>query len=83
VCTLRSKGCPFATAPCASQAFGSGDLSQIETPRRPDNRYEMATVLAANQWTLHEMARGHAWSYLNERHARRQEDMAGLDPAGC
>jgi hypothetical protein len=86
VCGVHAalQGVPtFATAPCASQAFGSGDLSQIETPRRPDNRYEMATVLAANQWTLHEIARGYAWSYLNERHARRQEDMAGLDPAGC
>jgi hypothetical protein len=59
----------FATAPCASRAFGTDDLSRIENPVRPDNRFEMAKVLAANQWTLHEMARGHAWSYLNERAA--------------
>jgi hypothetical protein len=55
----------FATEPCASRCFGSGDLSLIEKPVRPDNRFEMATVLAANQWTLHEMARGHAWRKLN------------------
>ena len=40
----------FATAPCASQAFGTGDLSRIENPVRPDNRLELAQVLAANQW---------------------------------
>jgi hypothetical protein len=55
----------FATAPCASMAFGSGDLSLIERPVRPDNRFEMASVLAANQWTLHEIARGQAWRQLN------------------
>lgn len=55
----------FATEPCASQAFGSGDLSLIERPVRPDNRFEMASVLAANQWTLREIARGQAWRHLN------------------
>jgi hypothetical protein len=66
----------FATAPCASLSFGSGDLSRIENPVRPDNRHEMACVLAANQWTLHEMASGKAWSKLHEHEA-----MARLDPA--
>lgn len=64
----------FATERCASQAFGTSDLSLIETPVRPDNRYEMACVLAANQWTPREMSRGRAWSYLNE-----QKAVAGLD----
>jgi hypothetical protein len=59
----------FATAPCASLSFGGGDLSLIETPARPDNRREMASVLAANQWTLREIERGRAWRYLNEHQA--------------
>jgi hypothetical protein len=73
----------FATEPCASLAFGCGDLGLIESPARPDNRFEMATVLAANQWTLHEMASGQAWSYLNDRAAagRDHEDLARLDDA--
>ena len=54
----------FATAPCASLAFGSGNLALIETPVRPDNRRELASVLAANQWTLAEIARGQAWERL-------------------
>jgi hypothetical protein len=64
----------FATEPCTSRAFGSGDLARIERPVYPDNRYEMACVLAANQWTLHEMAGGHAWRHLNDEQAygRRQ-----------
>lgn len=65
----------FATAPCASLPFGSGDLALIETPRRPDNRHEMASVLAANQWTLHEMARGQAWRELNEHEAVARLDL--------
>jgi hypothetical protein len=54
----------FATADCASRSFGSGDLALIEAPVRPDNRFEMACVLAANQWTLGEMASGQAWKEL-------------------
>lgn len=51
----------FATAPCASLSFGSSDLSRIESPARPDNRHELASVLANQQWTLLEMANGKAW----------------------
>lgn len=54
----------FATAPCTSASFGSMDLSRIERPVRPDNRAEMAAVLAANQWTDHEIRRGQAWAKL-------------------
>jgi len=56
----------FATAPCASRAFGTDDLSRIENPVRPDNRFEMACALAANQWTFGEMASGKAWKELNK-----------------
>lgn len=92
VCGVHAalQGVPsFATADCASRAFGSGDLSLIETPPRPDNRYEMASVLAANQWTLHEMARGQAWRELNDDQAVEGLDLSGngdapdrLDAAG-
>lgn len=62
-----TRGVPcFATEKCASLAFGSGDLSQIENPVLPDNRFEMACVLANNQWTLDEIRNGTAWRMLNE-----------------
>jgi hypothetical protein len=64
IAALHGVAC-FATAPCASLAFGSSDLSRIENPARPENRFEMACALAANQWTLHEMASGQAWKELN------------------
>ena len=56
----------FATEKCASLAFGTSDLSKIENPVKPDNRYEMACVLANNQWTLNEIRNGTAWRELNE-----------------
>ena len=62
-----TRGVPcFATEKCASLAFGSSDLSQIENPVLPDNRFEMACVLANNQWTLDEIRNGTAWRMLNE-----------------
>lgn len=54
----------FATSECASAKFGSMDLSKIENPEKPENRYEMACVLADNQWTLEEIERGEAWEKL-------------------
>ena len=54
----------FATAHCASGAFGSTFLHRIESPHRPDNRYELACVLAAHQWTAEEMRQGMAWERL-------------------
>ena len=56
----------FATHDCASMKFGSGDLSLIENPVKPDNREEMACVLANSQWTLDEIRNGTAWRMLNE-----------------
>jgi len=57
----------FATEKCASASFGSMDLSKIEIPVKPDNREEMAWVLAENQWTLNELARGMAWEKLRNQ----------------
>jgi hypothetical protein len=54
----------FATHDCASAKFGSKKLSEIENPTRPDNRLEMAQVLADNQWTLEEMKKGITWQSL-------------------
>lgn len=54
----------FATHNCASAKFGSTDLSLIENPVKPENRYEMASVLADNQWTLEEIEKGMAWQSL-------------------
>jgi hypothetical protein len=51
----------FATAKCTSSSFGLMDLSKIETPHKPDNREQMAWVLADNQWTLEEIRKGAAW----------------------
>lgn len=56
----------FATAPSAALAFGTSDLSLIENPVKPDNRFEMACVLANNQWTLEEISNGTTWRMLNE-----------------
>jgi hypothetical protein len=54
----------FATHDCAAAKFGSMDLSLIESPVLPDNRWEMACVLADNQWTLQQIERGEAWAKL-------------------
>ena len=54
----------FATHDCASAKFGTTDLSRIENPVRPDNREQMAWVLADNQWTFDEMAGGMAWEKI-------------------
>lgn len=57
----------FCTGDCAAAVMGRSDPVNIEYPIYPDNRYEWAATLAANQWTLDEMASGMAWSALNER----------------
>lgn len=54
----------FATHHCAAAKFGTMDLSKIEMAVKPDNRLEMAQVLADNQWTLEEIGRGQAWEKL-------------------
>jgi len=56
----------FATEKCASLVFGSNDLSEIENPKLPDNREELAASLANNQWTIEEIRNGLAWRMLNE-----------------
>lgn len=55
----------FCTGPCAALAMGSSDLSQIESPRRPENRAEWAARLAGLQWTVDELRDGTAWRTLH------------------
>lgn len=54
----------FLTGESVALELGSGDLSEIESPRRPDGREEWAARLAASQWTLEEMRAGMAWRAL-------------------
>lgn len=56
----------FCTDDCAAQVMGLSDPVNIEYPRYPDNREEWAAVLAANQFTMSEIAAGVAWSKLND-----------------
>lgn len=48
----------------ASYRMGCPDLSQIESPIRPEHRDSFLAVLADQQWTLEEMSRGMAWETL-------------------
>lgn len=57
----------FVTDLCGARALAETDLAKIETPRRPDNRLEWAAILAANQWTLKEIADGLCWKAIGER----------------
>lgn len=56
----------ICTEKCAASIM-SGSIDQIENLPMPDNRLEWAGVLADNQWTLAEIARGRAWEKLNEK----------------
>lgn len=54
----------FCTAPCAAYRMGHSDLAKIEAPHLPPDREQWAWNLAANQWTLREMASGQCWREL-------------------
>ncbi|MEQ8504625.1 MAG: hypothetical protein RIB80_04815 [Rhodospirillales bacterium] len=54
----------FCTGDCAASVMGRSDPINIEYPYYPDNRYEWAATLAANQWTLDEIASGMMWAAL-------------------
>lgn len=55
----------FITGACAAAAMGLADLSEIERPRRPDNRMDWAAALAGQQWSVDEFRDGTAWRSLN------------------
>jgi hypothetical protein len=50
----------FCLAECAARRMGLTDLAELERPVYPD-REQWAYNLAANQWTLAEMAAGELW----------------------
>jgi len=54
----------FATHDCVSKHFGTNNLALIEKPVKPNNREELAWILADNQWTVDEMKRSIAWEHL-------------------
>ena len=49
---------------CAASIMGSNNLADINDPPTPDGRREWASRLAANQWTMQEIASGMAWREL-------------------
>lgn len=49
------------TGPCAARSMGISDPAKIEGVIRPGGRRQWAYNLAANQWTLEEMAAGMLW----------------------
>ena len=57
----------FVTKRCAATALASGPLARIETPATPDGREDWAACLAANQWTLQEIADGDCWRAIGVR----------------
>lgn len=54
----------FCEAACAAARMGLDDLARIEKPRRPRGRRQWACNLAANQWTLDEIASGRCWKEI-------------------
>lgn len=57
----------ICTGDCAAQPMGRTQLEDVERPLYPDDRDDWAARLAANQWTLDEMASGVAWRALTEQ----------------
>ena len=55
----------FALGVCAASQMALTDLSRIESPWLPDGRAQWAAAVAAHQWTLAELAQGHAWRAVN------------------
>jgi hypothetical protein len=55
----------ICTGACAAAGMGRSDPAMIEDPLLPDDRERWAAVLAANQWTVAEMADGTGWRELN------------------
>lgn len=56
----------ICTGKCASSVLSSPDLAVIDDPPRPPGRRAWAATLAANQWTMAEIAAGTAWRALGK-----------------
>jgi hypothetical protein len=55
----------FPLGKCAASRMGLSDLARIETPYYPGDREQFLWNLAAQQWTLDEIAAGEAWRALH------------------
>lgn len=55
----------FTSGLCAATAMSRPSLQDIERPSYPAGREIWARVLAANQWTLAEIAAGDCWRAIN------------------
>lgn len=59
------EGIPVITThQCAASRMGLCDVALVEKPFYPDDRMEWAAALAANQWTLDEIAAGQCWEKI-------------------
>jgi len=56
----------ICTGPCAGRLLGSGSVSEVRFPRTPPGRVEWAAWLAANQWTMDEIAAGDCWRAIGK-----------------
>lgn len=61
---IRSGVPVFTTGECAAAEMASGQLSEIESPKFPENRAEWLGCVAASHWTLAELMEGMAWRRL-------------------
>lgn len=57
----------FPQAHCAAGALGTYSLRMIDDPLPPKDRERVFNDLAANQWTLEEIAAGDMWRALQDR----------------
>jgi hypothetical protein len=57
----------FPQAPCAASPLGKSTLWQVHNPTRPP-REPIFHDLAANQWTVEEIASGRMWADLQSRY---------------
>lgn len=55
----------YVTGQSAAQPMASGTLSEIESPRYPEDREPWAAGIANSHWTLEELRSGMAWRRLN------------------
>jgi len=57
----------ICTGSCAGAMMGARTLEAVANPPKPSGRRAWAARLAGNQWTMQEIAAGHAWKALGQR----------------
>jgi len=66
-CDALLAGVPIFIQAGAALHMGLQDLSKIETPFYPTNRFSFFCNLAYCQWNVNEMRQGLAWKHLKEK----------------